>query len=297
MTRLAVKVDVDTLRGYREGVPHLLDLFKKHGLRVSIFFSFGPDNSGRAIRRIFRRGFISKMIRTRAPSTYGLKTLMYGTLLPAPMIVPSAPDVFRRAVREGHDCGVHAWDHVYVQDCLQKISAPEFRVLFEKAAGMFQDLAGYAPRAYAAPGWQVSQASFTVLQELGLDYCSDVRGTSPFLPVFRGHRYGPVQIPTTLPTMDEICGLPGIGDSTIPEIWLKGLVNDWNVVTVHAEMEGMSKLCVLDRFLTMARERSIQFYTLSEYARMAPAVPCAVTAGRLEGRAGTLAVQERNHNG
>jgi undecaprenyl phosphate-alpha-L-ara4FN deformylase len=292
MLRLAVKVDVDTLRGYKEGVPHLLDLFKKHGLTASIFFSFGPDNSGRAIRRIFRKGFIKKMIRTRAPSTYGLKTLMYGTLLPAPLIVPSAPDVFRRAVSEGHDCGVHAWDHVYVQDNLQKISAAQFRVLFEKAAGMFQDLAGRAPRAYAAPGWQVSPAAFSVLQDLGLDYCSDVRGTSPFLPVFQGQEYHPVQIPTTLPTMDEIYGLPGINDATLPEVWLRGLTHEWNVVTVHAEMEGMSKLGVLDRFLTMARERGVQFFTLRDYARMAPAAPCTVTMGRLEGRAGTLAVQE-----
>ena len=297
MTRLAVKVDVDTLRGYKEGVPHLLDLFKKHGVKASIFFSFGPDNSGKAIRRIFRKGFISKMIRTKAPSTYGLKTLMYGTLLPAPMIVPSAPDVFRRAVAEGHDCGVHAWDHVYVQDNLPEISAAQFRALFEKAADMFQSLSGSAPRSCAAPGWQVSADSFSVQQELGLDYCSDVRGTSPFLPVFEGRQYGPVQVPTTLPTMDEVYGLPGIGDDTLPEAWLKGMVHDWNVVTVHAEMEGMSKLNVLDRFLTMTRERGAQFFTLMDYARLAPALPCGVVMGRLEGRAGLLAVQEEKHNG
>ena len=59
MTRLAVKVDVDTLRGYVEGVPRMLDIFAKHGVKASIYFSFGPDNSGKAIRRIFRKGFIS----------------------------------------------------------------------------------------------------------------------------------------------------------------------------------------------------------------------------------------------
>ena len=130
MKKLAIKVDIDTLRGYREGVPQMLDLFKKHGIRASIFFSFGPDNSGKAIRRIFRKGFISKMMRTKAPSTYGIKTLMYGTLLPAPMIVPSAPDIFVRASDEGHDCGVHAWDHVYVQDELPGIGKSKFLSLF-----------------------------------------------------------------------------------------------------------------------------------------------------------------------
>mgnify|MGYP000763759564 FL=1 len=130
MARLAIKVDVDTLRGYLEGVPRMLALFKRQGIRASIFFSFGPDNSGKAIRRIFRPGFISKMMRTKAPSTYGLKTLMYGTLLPAPLIVPTDPAIVRRALEGGHEVGIHAWDHVYVQDCLERISKEEYLSLY-----------------------------------------------------------------------------------------------------------------------------------------------------------------------
>jgi undecaprenyl phosphate-alpha-L-ara4FN deformylase len=294
LAKLAIKVDVDTLRGYREGVPRLLSLFKKHGLHASIFFSFGPDNSGKAIRRIFRKGFISKMIRTKAPSTYGLKTLMYGTLLPAPLIVPAAPDVFKRACAEGHDCGVHAWDHVYVQDELPKISRSEFKALFEKAAEMFEKLSGFKPYSYAAPGWQLSADTLSVQQELGLEYCSDVRGFAPFLPVFEGVQYKPVQVPATLPTMDEIYGLPGIDDDTLPQAWLDGMTRELNVVTVHAEMEGMSKLDVLDRFLKMNEERGTQFFTLRDYARTAPAAPGVIKMGYLTGRAGKVAVQEEN---
>lgn len=292
MSRLAIKVDIDTLRGYREGMPRMLDLFKKHGLCASIFFSFGPDNSGKAIRRIFRKGFISKMLRTKAPSTYGLKTLMYGTILPAPLIVPAAPEVFVRAVREGHDCGVHAWDHVLVQDELNKLTKDEFKGLYLKAAEMFEKLSGTKPSAYAAPGWQLSATSLEVQQELGLEYCSDVRGYSPFIPVFEGREFSTIQIPTTLPTMDEIYGLPGIDDNTIPTCWLDGMDKDWNVLTVHAEMEGMSKLAVFDKFLTMAKERGTEFFTLRQYARTSQPQTCVIKMGTLTGRAGTLAVQE-----
>ena len=152
MTNLAVKLDVDTLRGYREGVPRLLDLWAARvpDAKMSIFFSFGPDNSGKAIRRIFRKGFISKMMRTKAPSTYGWRTLLYGTLLPAPLIVPSDPKIFERACAEGHDCGVHAWDHVLVQDKLSSISEGEFRELYGRAADLFEKLSGSRPESYAA---------------------------------------------------------------------------------------------------------------------------------------------------
>ncbi len=147
---LGIKVDVDTLRGYTVGVPRLLELFAKHELRASIFFSLGPDNSGKAVRRVFRRGFISKMIRTKAPSTYGLKTLLYGTLLPAPMIVDSDPGILRRAHKEGHDCGVHAWDHVLVQDQLDAMTEEQFEALYRKAASKYEEILGSKPASYAA---------------------------------------------------------------------------------------------------------------------------------------------------
>ena len=282
MARLAIKVDVD-----------MLALFKRQGIRASIFFSFGPDNSGKAIRRIFRPGFISKMMRTKAPSTYGLKTLMYGTLLPAPLIVPTDPAIVRRALEGGHEVGIHAWDHVYVQDCLERISKEEYLSLYRKAEALYKDICGRAPTEIAAPGWQLSHAVLEAEQELGLAYASDVRGYSPFMPVFEGMEYGVPQIPTTLPTMDEIYGLPGINDVTIPKAWLDGMDKEWNVLTVHAEMEGISKLTVFENFLNMAKALGTEFHTLGEYAREASLPRGEIVMGTLTGRAGTLAIQRQ----
>ena len=292
MTRLAVKVDVDTLRGYLQGVPRMLELFAKHNVKASIYFSFGPDNSGKAIRRIFRKGFISKMLRTKAPSTYGIKTLLYGTLLPAPLIVPANPEIVQRAKEQGHEVGIHAWDHVYVQDCLNKISKDKYRALYDKASLMYEKLCGEKATSIAAPGWQLSHAVLETEQELGLAFASDVRGYAPFMPVFEGVEYNVPQIPSTLATMDEIYGLPGVNDDTIPEIWYKDMNKDWNVVTVHAEMEGISKAGVLDRFLALCREKDVEFMTLGEYAAKAPLPRCEVVMGNLIGRAGKLAVQK-----
>ena len=291
---VAIKADVDTLRGYREGVPRLLDLFSRRGIKVSFFFSFGPDNSGKAIRRVFRRGFIAKMMRTKAPSTYGFKTLFYGTLLHAPLIVPSEPGIFERAVKDGHDCGVHAWDHVLVQDKLSGMSRGEFRALFDRAAELFLKISGKTPQSYAAPGWQVSVASLGAIDGLGLKYASDVRGRSPFLPICDGASFSTPQIPTTLPTMDEVWGLPGVDDGTLPGMWADGLSEEWNVLTVHAEMEGMSKLSVFEKFLAIAASGGAKFVTLNDIASLASLAPGEIVQGTLPGRAGTLAIQKLN---
>src|SRR5579864_7880838 len=96
---LALKVDVDTLRGTREGVPPLLEALKNAGADATFLFSLGPDHTGRALRRVFRPGFFSKVSRTSVLEHYGIRTLLYGTLLPGPDIARRAGGFMRR-VRE-----------------------------------------------------------------------------------------------------------------------------------------------------------------------------------------------------
>ncbi len=97
MSILALKIDVDTLRGTREGVPALIDLLRRHQVGATFLFSVGPDHTGRAIKRIFRPGFFSKVRRTSVVQHYGVTTLLYGTALPG-------PDIGRRARRHDARC-------------------------------------------------------------------------------------------------------------------------------------------------------------------------------------------------
>jgi len=63
--KLALKIDVDTYRGTRDGVPRLVEMLKKHNAGATFLFSLGPDHTGRAIKRVFRPGFMKKISRTR----------------------------------------------------------------------------------------------------------------------------------------------------------------------------------------------------------------------------------------
>src|SRR5438093_13580498 len=105
--QFAVKVDVDTRIGLREGVPRLLELLRRYDVRGRFFVSFGPDHSGRAIRRIWRQSFLLKMLRTNPLRLYGLKTLLSGTLLPSAPIGTENPDLLRAIIADGHELGIH----------------------------------------------------------------------------------------------------------------------------------------------------------------------------------------------
>ena len=116
--KLAIKIDVDTYRGTRDGVPALAKLLKKRAVPATFLFSFGPDNTGKALRRIFRKGFLKKCLRSNVAGNYGIRTLLYGTLLPAPKIARLCSAQMAAAASDGFECGIHCWDHFKWQDYL-----------------------------------------------------------------------------------------------------------------------------------------------------------------------------------
>jgi len=286
---LALKVDVDTLKGYLEGAPRMADVLAKRGVKASFYFSFGPDNSGKAIFRVFRPGFITKMLRTKAPSTYGLKTMMYGTLLPAPLIVPPHQNVAQNIFKAGHECGLHAWDHVKWQDRLPKMTETEIKAELQKAFDAFEAALGVKPRAFAAPGWQLTPAALAALDSFNFDYVSNTRGRSPFTP--KGFKT--LEIPSTLPTMDEIFGADGISDENVAEHYVSLLKPGLNVHTVHTEMEGGGKIKQFEDLIARALDKGYQILPMRDVAAKIKNAPEGeIISGFLPGRAGSLAVQK-----
>jgi peptidoglycan/xylan/chitin deacetylase (PgdA/CDA1 family) len=290
---IALKVDVDTYVGTRDGVPRLLEIFDRFGIKATFYFSMGPDNSGKTIRRIFRKGFLRKQLRTGAPSAYGLKTLLYGTLLPAPMIAASFPKLIRRTEELGHAAGIHCWDHVKWHDYLPAMSKKTAAMELDRASAMFEEIFGHRTRTTAAPGWTVTADSLAIQDSLHLLYCSDSRGYAPFYPVMEEKRFSTLQIPTTWPTMDEVLGENGITPETVNGHYLSMLKPGLNVHTIHAELEGKAMAPVFIDLLERLREQDVRFVTLAEavadYAGKAH--EHIIYMGEIPGRAGKVALQ------
>jgi undecaprenyl phosphate-alpha-L-ara4FN deformylase len=294
MYTIALKVDVDTYAGTREGVPRLLEIMDQAGIRGTFYFSMGPDNSGKAIRRIFtRKGFLQKMLRTGAPSAYGIKTMLYGTLLPAPRIAASFPEILMRTKSLGHETGVHCWDHVYWHDYLPRLAPAQVAEELGKAAGLFREIMGEETATTAAPGWTVTAASLALQDSMKLSHCSDSRGYAPFYPVFAGKRYATLQIPSTWPTMDEILGSDGIDATNINDFYLSKLREGLNVHTIHAEMEGGVMAESFVNLVERLQRKGARFVTLAEAAAQfgKDAPGAELSMGELPGRAGLVAIQ------
>jgi peptidoglycan/xylan/chitin deacetylase (PgdA/CDA1 family) len=68
----------------------------------------------------------------------------------------------------------------------------------------YEEIFGTAALTHGAPGWRMNRYAFRYAQRLGFRHGSDTRGTGPFIPVVRGELVACPQLPTTLPTLDEL---------------------------------------------------------------------------------------------
>jgi peptidoglycan/xylan/chitin deacetylase (PgdA/CDA1 family) len=294
--RIGLKVDVDTLRGTREGVPRLMALFKRHRIDATFYFSVGPDNTGRALRRVFRKGFAQKVARTSVLKHYGLKTLLYGVLIPGPDIGEKAGAEMRSVHDAGFEVGVHTYDHVRWQDYVANATADWTRTEFELALSAFERVFGFLPQSHAAAGWQINAHGLELEREYGLRYASDTRGSAPFFPLLaRGPSPCP-QLPTTLPTFDELLGRDQIDESSIAESVFarsrSAADPQVQVFTLHAELEGMLLLDAFESLLTKWRDSGadlVRMARIHEIAMGGPLPIREVVMAPVPGRSGLLA--------
>jgi peptidoglycan/xylan/chitin deacetylase (PgdA/CDA1 family) len=295
--RLALKIDVDTDRGTRAGVPNLAADCRVLGIQAAFLFSLGPDQTGRAVTRIFRPGFFKKVSRTSVLSMYGVRTLLNGTLLPAPHIGRRNAGAMRAVRDAGFEVGIHCHNHYRWQDYVQRMSLDEVRSEFIDARAEFLRVFGGEARTAGAAGWQSNERSREVYDEAGLLYSSDTRGDHPFFPRINGRVFRTLEIPTTLPTFDELLGRPEYPDETIVAHYLSLLKPDRvNVLTIHAEIEGMGKRSLFRALLAALRGAGVEFIRLDDLARDLLANPnsipvCDQSMASIDGRSGLVAVQ------
>jgi undecaprenyl phosphate-alpha-L-ara4FN deformylase len=296
--RLALKVDVDTLEGFCQGVPALMEILENHGVKASFFLALGPDHSGRALLRLFRQqGFLEKMWRTRAPALYGVKTMLYGTLLPGPVIGAAAPDLAPRLAASGHEVGLHGYNHVRWHDHLYHFSFETVAREIAQAQETYKNLMKKSAYSFAAPGWQCSLSSRKALAAQHFLYASDTRGASPYFPAFGETVTTVLEIPTTLPTLDELLGFQGCRARDFTRLVLARLeTGSPQVLTIHAEVEGGPFLNEFSRLLDHCRQLRVEFFRLEDWARELLQEPAAlpvaqVNLQRLPGRAGRVACQ------
>jgi undecaprenyl phosphate-alpha-L-ara4FN deformylase len=257
MKRIALKIDADTYRGTLAGVPALVAILERYNAGGTFFFSLGPDHGGREARPASLGQY------------YGLSTRLYGRLLPGPKIGARCAETLREASQAGYEVGIHAWNRVAWEEKVQGAANPWIEDQMRRACASFSEIFARSPGAHAAAGWRMNRHALRLTQRLGFEYASDSRGNHPFMPVIDGELVACPQVPTTLPTLDEILALePGFAPVQAADriLQLSAAIAGDHVFTLRAELEGMKFPDAFERLLAGWKESGCELVPLRDIA-------------------------------
>jgi undecaprenyl phosphate-alpha-L-ara4FN deformylase len=182
--------------------------------------------------------------------------------------------------------------------------------LMQKAYDRCIEVFGEAPKTHGAAGWQMSASAFEKLDAFGMEYSSDGRsylnedGTlrdadaGPYKLQVNGKTLRCLQMPTTLPTLDEMLGREVNGTvmdpSNIAATILKTTaVPRDHVFTLHAELEGQKLAPIFEELLKGWKAQGYELGSMADYYQRVkhmdhPVRPMAW--GELPGRSGEVIV-------
>lgn len=257
-TYIGLRIDVDTCRGAREGVPALLALLQKYNLKASFFFSVGPDNSGRQFWRLWDPGYFKEFVRT---ALAGVRHNFNGALWRGPMIGKRIADVVQETDQLGHEVGLHAWDHHKWMMKTDRMQPFELRMELEKGYQWLSQVVGHDITCSAAAGWRCSAPSIIEKEAFPFRYNSDCRGKCIFIPD-DGHV---PQIPVTLPTYDELIYRQGVTRKTYNKAVIEQIrPHQLNVYNIHADIEGGTQLELFKQWLEQVCSMGMKVVPLGE---------------------------------
>lgn len=296
--KLGLRIDVDTFRGTRLGVPAICDSLAEFGVKGSFFFSVGPDNMGRHLWRLLKPAFLMKMLRSNAASLYGWDILLRGTFFPGPIIGDKLSVPIRRTVDEGHEIGLHAWDHHAWQASIDSMDSEAIFRHLEQGVQALTRICGKPPTCSASPGWKTNERVLTQKERFPFVYNSDCRGNSVFTPVVDGKKLSQPQIPVNLPTYDEVIGRNGVTNANYNDYILSLIApGKMNLLTIHAEAEGIACHEMFNDFLRKAAAQGVKVVPTGELLTdVSDYLSDKVVPRTLEGREGWIAFQESVSN-
>ena len=214
----ALRFDVDSVTCLENGVPALLRLGERHGVRFTFFVNMGRSFSWRhTVTRTLRskrgRATREEVAPPRANKLSAAAKLGRGGVLKTVLMNPRLGWRYRptldRLFQEGHELGLHGGsNHATWQYALDELGEDGLKRHVRPSFAAFRDRYGQ-PSGFASPGFRYNEAVLDLMDNEGFEYASDMTGERPFRPPRPGGRghYAHFQVPVNV-----------IGEDSVPVI-------------------------------------------------------------------------------
>lgn len=242
-----IRIDLESDKGIKEGLPKLLELFKRHQVKGSFYLVMGGESN--LFEMLKNRGEL-KSAGERSIKLWSLKEKLRMLLFPRDFVKRNKK-ILRKILQEGHELGIHGWKH---REWTRNLDNVPVKRRLNQIISKYNRYFRQNPRSWSSPGFNVNKTVLNELKQAGISYISD-------FDEFKNYE-GLKNIPITL------CGknkMPFIEywvgqnktDNEILEIFKKEIKNKKFVsFYLHGMFEGRYKIDLLEKMILELKKQN-----------------------------------------
>ena len=165
-----LRIDLESDKGIKEGVPKILSVLKKYNIKASFYVVMGGESN---IIELIR--YQKKLPGKRKISIFSKKEVLRMILLPRDFTLKNRK-ILQRILADGHELGIHGWKHREWSRGLENLNV---RKAIRKAIRKYTQLFDRRPHSFCAPAFRMNQEVVKILSSEGIRVISDFQGDSP----------------------------------------------------------------------------------------------------------------------
>lgn len=255
----SLRIDLESDKGIREGVPKILALLKKYNMKASFYITMGGESN---IFELFR--YQKKLLGKRKISVFSRWEILRMILLPKDFVTKNKK-ILQRILAEGHELGIHGWKHREWTRGLEQLNV---RKAIRKAIKKYIKLFGKKPQSFCAPAFRMNQEVVKILSSEGIEVISDFEEDSPK----KVDRL--INVPITLrgegntPIIEYYVG-EGYSDEEIFERITSEIEGkDYSSMYIHGLFECREKIGLLKELFKWLKKKKIKTKRIIEVANL-----------------------------
>ena len=258
MKTFTLRVDLESFKGIKEGVPKLLDLLKKYNLKASFYLTIGGESN---IFEILKYRNKLKSSGERKIRIWSLKEKLRMVLFPRDFVKENKK-ILKRILEEGHELGLHGWKHREWTRGLEKINVEK---TVNKSIKKYIKIFEKNPISFLSPGYNVNKKVLEILEKNKIKFTSDFPGN-------KSKFYGKIKnIPITIqgknkmPIIEYLVSL-GKSDKEILAIMEKEIVGkELASFYIHGMFEARFKIKLLEEIFKFIKKNKIKSKRIIDY--------------------------------
>ncbi len=235
-----IRIDLESDKGIREGVPNLLELFRNHQVKGSFYLVMGGESN---LFEILMNRNPMKSAGERSIHLWTLQEKLRMLLFPRDF-VKANKKILQRILLEKHELGMHGWKHREWTRNLENVS---IKKRLNQMISKYQVYFKQNPKSWSSPGFNVNKEVLLELKRAGIRYISDFDKKGSF----EGLENIPLNLcgKNRMPFIEYWVG-QGKTDSEILEIFKKEIKGKKFVsFYLHGMFEGRYKIDLLEKMI------------------------------------------------